>query len=286
MELNQGWHYNFYNPNVSESTLRFSQAPSERAFLNQFPTRNQNSSLPNTSSEGQDQSSVGLKVFSPTNKRDFVMFKLREISLSDFSSPEHLKEVILNQVGPDVVSTKLDFPVGFINKCEKFWINNELDIKDAREVFSSGKLTLWCVGKEKRGKKRSQERNDENSDEEECGNSKKKTTSSEERSSRVKDLKARIREKHGPSYSGTQYSLWAEMIVAGSHESMEEPPHVPMFGSNRPRGRSNRFEETLCDAAGKIANALSPAPSSNSNSPSKSTELRGRYIQQLKDIVN
>ena len=38
----------------------------------------------------------------------------------------------MKQVGPDIISAKLDFPVGFFNKSDKFWINNELDLKDAR----------------------------------------------------------------------------------------------------------------------------------------------------------
>ena len=49
------------------------------------------------------------------------------------------------------------------------------------------------------------------------------------------------------------------MIVAGTHESTSDPPRVPMFGSNRPRERSNRFEETLTDVAGKIATYSQPS---------------------------
>ena len=108
------------------------------------------------------------------------------------------------QVGGDVVSAKLDFPLGFITKSEKFWINNELDMKDARDIFVSGKLTLWCIGKEKRGKKRaSQERHsdsDENS--EDFGSvGKKRRSTAEERASRVQELKAELCDKHGQEYS-------------------------------------------------------------------------------------
>lgn len=271
MEFNQGWHYNFYNPASSQNPG--------------FPTL----TSPPVTVQPPVQPSVGLKVLSPTNKREFNMFKLREITDHDLSSPDRLKQAILKQVGADIVSAKLDFPVGFLDKSDKFWINNELDLKDAREVLSNGKLTLWCIGKDKRGKKRSRERScdsDENS-EEVCSITKRKSVS-EERSSRVSDLKAEMREKHGSSYSGVQYSLWAEMIVAGTHESTDDPPRVPMFGSNRPRGRSNRLEETLTDVAGKIATALSPVPNPQNllSSPIKSAELRGKYIQQLKEIVN
>ena len=78
-----------------------------------------------------------------------MMLKLREVSESNFTTPHHLRQVILKQAGENFVSPNLDFPMGFFNKSEKFWINNDLDIKDVKEVFRSGKLTLWCLGKDK-----------------------------------------------------------------------------------------------------------------------------------------
>ena len=201
------------------------------------------------------------------------MFKLRGITETDLASPKSLRELILAQVGGDVVSAKLDFPLGFITKSEKFWINNELDMKDARDIFGSGKLTLWCTGKEKRGKKRaSQERHsdsDENS--EDFGSvGKKRRGTTEERASRVQELKAELCDKHGSLYSGVQYALWAEMIVAGTHTSMEEIPVAPMFGGTRSRGRATQLQ-------------ASPIPDLSSDSPRESAELRGKYLQQLKE---
>ena len=76
----------------------------------------------------------------------------------------------------------------------------------------------------------------------------------------------------------------------------KNPPPVPMFGAHHPRGRPSpgNLADALTDVADKIASAsaLSPAatptrsPSGSLSSPSKSVELRGKYIQQLKDIVN
>lgn len=95
-------------------------------------------------------------------------------------------------------------------------------------------------------------------------------------------------------YSSTQYALWAEMIVGGTHESMDEPPPVPMFGSHCPCGRptTGNLAEALTDVADKIASALSPttsltcSSSGSYSSPSKSVELQGKYNQQLKELVN
>ena len=120
---------------------------------------------------------------------------------------------------------------------------------------------------------------------------------------RVNDLKTQLREKHESQFSGVQYALWAETIVAGTHESLEEPPPVPMFGAQRPRGHS-RGSGNLTDAltvmADKLATALTQpnnpsasgtisSPNSSSGnycSPSKSAELRGKYIHQLRELVD
>ena len=87
-------------------------------------------------------------------------------------------------------------------------------------------------------------------------------------------------------YSGVQYTMWAEMIIAGSHESLEDPPQCPLFGAKRPRGQSNNLAVTLTDLAGKLVSAVSPQTSTNPNSPTKLVDLQGKYLQQLKEMVH
>ena len=116
---------------------------------------------------------------------------------------------------------------------------------------------------------------------------KKKKTASEERESRVVELKKQLREKHGSAYSGIQFTIWAETIAAGNHESLDNPPTGILNFGSRPRGRSSNFEEAFTNAVGKLASAISLTPVTRCvNSPSKSVELRGKYIQQLKELVN
>ena len=80
------------------------------------------------------------------------------------------------------------------------------------------------------------------------------------------------------------------MLVGGSHDSMDEPPAAPVFGAARARGKPSTSNANLTEAfkamAGLIADALSPRPvsSSGSDSPSNAVNLRGKYIQQLKDL--
>jgi hypothetical protein len=225
------------------------------------------------------------------------MFTLRDLTEDDLSSPESVKEAIFVQVGEDTVprSRKLDFQVGFTNKSHKMWINNDRDIHDALEILKTGKLTLWCIGVgSKAAKKRTRENDSESeaSDTEvvskgNASHSKKKKTASEERESRVVELKKQLREKHGSTYSGIQFSVWAETIAAGNHDSLDNPPTGIMNFGSRPRGRSSNFEEAFTNAVGKLASAISPTPVTRGvNSPSKSVELRGKYLQQLKELVN
>ena len=84
------------------------------------------------------------------------------------------------------------------------------------------------------------------------------------------------------------------MMVRGTHDSTDEPPPVPMFGAN-PRGRpsSGNLADAPTEVAGKIASTLSPDGSrqactsvGNYSSATKSVELRGKYTQQLKEMVN
>ena len=77
---------------------------------------------------------------------------------------------------------------------------------------------------------------------------------SEERTSRVNEFKAELRQKHGTKYSSIQYALWAELIVCGTHENMDDPPPAPMFGAQRPLGRAStgNLAETLTDWLTKL----------------------------------
>ena len=145
------------------------------------------------------------------------------------------------------------------------------------------------MGKNKQPKhgKRNRDKSGDTEDEIERGRSKKKKSTTEERVTCVNEVKTQLRDRHGSLYSGVQYTMWAEMIVAGSHESLEEPPQCPMFGTKRPRGQASSLA-VLTDIAGKLASAVSPQISStpNPNFPTRLVDLRGKYLQQLKEIVH
>lgn len=121
----------------------------------------------------------------------------------------------------------------------------------------------------------------------------KKLSRMEEVETRRNELVEELHDKHGSTYSMVQYRLWAEMIIAKTHDSTDQVPSAPMFGGKRPRGRSESSGElthALAEMAQSICNALSPktpirSPANAYPSPTKIVELRSKYMQQLSDLV-
>ncbi len=253
--------------------------------------------------------SISVKVLNPLNKKEFSIYTLRDISLEDFETPESLKETVVTQVGEATVSRMLDFQIGYYNKSEKRWIHNQRDIHEAKELLKrSEKFTLWCIGKsqERASKKRTvsdkhtpdrESPSDVDADDEipDSSAKKRKLNPREERGIRVNELKNKLSQEHGSKYSAVQYRLWAEMIVGGVHEGLTEAPSAPMFGTKRPCGQSGQSEltEALTGMANTIATALSPTSnqrgsstaSTSCASPNKTSDLRSKYIRQLKELV-
>ena len=46
-----------------------------------------------------------------------------------------------------------------------------------------------------------------------------------------------LRSKHADGYTGPQYRIWSRMIVNKIHESLEEPPNIPIITGGVPRGK-------------------------------------------------
>lgn len=259
---------------------------------------------------------LALKVLSPRNKRDYRQYSLRNVVPTATSTPEVLREVIRSQVG-EAVSEMTDFPVGFYQDCKKMWIQNEQDLLDAWQVLEKSKsLTLWCHGKDAHKRKKQDADldagyNDAAESDDEGGPSvgkrpctagqKKRRTTSEEKAMQVQELKGQLEQTHGTKYNGCQYRLWAEMLFAGVHKDMDEPPQVPMFGRGTQRNRTSSTSGTdlssaLTDVAVAIRNAFNPQSQSETctptsthstySSPRKAADLRSRYIQQLKELAS
>ena len=126
------------------------------------------------------------------------MYTLRNLQHNDFIDPATLKSEIFTQLGDEVVCGTLDFNMGYLIRNEKKWIHNAEDACDA--LAGGGKLTLWCTGTNRhQGQKRPQTDKSEDGDEGE--RRKKKRSFTEERESRMTELVAKLRERHGAKYS-------------------------------------------------------------------------------------
>ena len=59
--------------------------------------------------------SFRIRVFNPDCKKQYDILMLRDIAEESVSSPLDLKKEIWKQLGSEVVSSDLDFPVGYMN---------------------------------------------------------------------------------------------------------------------------------------------------------------------------
>ena len=108
----------------------------------------------------QSVQQVYLKVLSPSNKKDFSMFTVRDIKPDELSTLDELKEEVFVQCGEDAqLPRSLEFKMGYFRRSQKLWINNKQDLHDAWDILRNGeRLTLWALGTaEKKCKKRKRE---------------------------------------------------------------------------------------------------------------------------------
>ena len=74
----------------------------------------------------------------------------------------------------------------------------------------------------------------------------------------LEEIFLQLKDKHGSNYSGPQLRLWARMIIAKTHDSVEKPPNVPMITGLNSRQRTDSFSDAMSNAATAFAKALSP----------------------------
>ena len=54
-------------------------------------------------------------------------------------------------------------------------------------------------------------------------------TTYEDKQEMVDDTVNELRSKHGTKFTSLQYRVWAETILSGSHESLDDPPRGSFF---------------------------------------------------------
>ena len=181
---------------------------------------------------------VSVKVLSPSNKKDFKMYTLRNVEVSVMKRPDDIKNEILEQIGGQVVLESLEFDLGYYTGKEKKWINNQDDACDALDILKAqNKLTLWCTGvieKEKRKRDHSGSESDDNATDTDTKNPKrckqKHTSAIKAKEAERNSIVSELRECHGTTYLAMQDRLWAEMKMGHTWDNLEKHPPYPMFG--------------------------------------------------------
>ncbi len=110
----------------------------------------------------------------------------------------------------------------------------------------------------------------------------------------MEDVFQSLKKKHEGEYSGPQLRLWARMVVAKTHDDLDNPPKVPMMtGSIQKQPHRESLTDAFTSAATAIAKAFSPPPIQSNHSdtmlrpdcvrcsPSKATDIRMKNLEQL-----
>jgi len=184
-----------------------------------------------------------------------------------------------------------DIEIGYIEKRSnaKRWIEDTEDLEAMYNTFATGdEITLWCNGQQMSEEKKSRKRKN---DETEATLSSKRANKDEQ----IDQLVQKLKEKHD-NYSVPQLRLWARMKLGGQHESLDDPPRIPLFTGTcnktcTPRRDSNPLSDALTNVATAVVNLLTSKESSSPSvtvttgiSPSKRAAVSGQYLDQLEKL--
>lgn len=232
-----------------------------------------------------------MKIFNPIKRSKFIVRQLHHFR-GKISTLRQLQDILSEELGDDVPEDSGKLNMGYFEgtRQTKRWLACEEDLQTMYSKYSPGtEIFLWCDGKIPSSPK--QKAPDE-------GSVTKRQAREEERDSIFKDLK----EKHADDYSIPQLRLWARMISTGSHDSLDDPPRVPMIlGAPLPKKQKQESITTaLVGAATAFAKAMSPPPAVTSSSssddsppksvrsktlvgisPGKTVDLRMKNLEQL-----
>ena len=159
-----------------------------------------------------------VRVTNPLRKKEYETYVLRDVTKEEISTPMELRKEIYKQFGAELVSSTLDFSVGYIKGNSKVTVRSPADVDDVwNMVTSKGEtVNLWCD----RVTKRDEESSENESEQEDCTvrpkSKKKKLSALEKKNERVESLVEKLRKKHSGKFTTLQFRLWAEVVDGGS----------------------------------------------------------------------
>ena len=239
----------------------------------------------------QPEYNYRLKIINQSKKSDFVIREIHDYH-DKFLSITELKLYVMNAFKEHVPPTT-DFQVGYFlgKQSSKYWLVNQDDLDLMYTSLKKKDVLLWCDARSEsiaNGKKRRLQTENTN----EPPPSKRKQIED-----RVDEIVEELKERHDDdNYTLPQMRLWARMISAGNHESLDDPPQIPAITGVPKRKKRETLAEAISGAAstligaihnkGDIPPAQSPAVDATrvGHSPSKIADLRLKSIKELREL--
>ena len=221
-----------------------------------------------------------VKIYNPVHRSEFTWRDLHDAS-HQFSSIGALRLALYHELEDDIPDDE-QYNLGYFEgkQQKKKWLVSSSDL-DAMYACFEGKqqISLWCDGKQppesecessdedgRRSKRKKKKKNSR----------KQRKTKADDREEELESIFQQLKEKHESKYSGTQLRLWARMIVAKTHDDMDEPPKVPMItGAVQKSQPKDSLTDVFVSAATAVARVFSP---------SQKVDLRMKNLEQLRQL--
>ena len=178
-----------------------------------------------------------VKFISPTKKSKYITRVWHGVG-NVFESLIQLQEKLIEDF-PDKLPSSPTFEVGYIEKRNnaKRWIENTADLTAMYHIFQPGStVTIWCESKDDSTSTNittttvsARRKRKVNSEKDTGDSSSKRTSLSHEED--VDEFMEKLRDKHleEGKYTEPQLRLWARMLARGHHQSLDDPPNIPLI---------------------------------------------------------
>lgn len=194
---------------------------------------------------------------------------------------------------PEQVPATTNFNIGYFlgKQSSKYWLVNQGDLDLMYNSLKKREVLLWCdAASSDSGANEKKRKSQVDSPRPPS----KRSQIEEEVDGTVEELK----ERHNDQYTLPQMRLWARMISAGHHESLDDPPQIPAITGVTPKRKPKEsLAEAITGAASSLVSVFhgkSPATVSPGqppaldtrvgHSPSKISDLRRNYLKELREL--
>ena len=115
---------------------------------------------------------------------------------------------------------------------KQVWMHSDIDVNEVWSILKEkSECVLWCMERSTKKRSRDLRSSSELSDAcHEVGKKSKKNMTYEDKQKMVDDTVDKLRSKHGTKFTSLQCHVWAETILSGSHESLDNSPRGSFFG--------------------------------------------------------